>query len=37
MSQASKNSFWRRFRRNRGALFGLIVLMLVALLTLDNR
>ena len=31
MSQASKNSFWRRFRRNRGALFGLIVLMLVAL------
>lgn len=31
MSQASKNSFWRRFRRNRGALFGLVVLMLVAL------
>ena len=31
MSQASKNSFWRRFRRNRGALFGLMVLMLVAL------
>ena len=31
MSSPSKNSFWRRFRRNRGALFGLIVLMLVAL------
>lgn len=31
MSPASKNSFWRRFRRNRGALFGLLVLMLVAL------
>lgn len=31
MSQAYKNSFWRRFRRNRGALFGLLVLMLVAL------
>jgi len=31
MSSPSKNSFWRRFRRNRGALFGLMVLMLVAL------
>ncbi|MBV8617767.1 MAG: ABC transporter permease [Curvibacter sp.] len=31
MSTSSKNSFWRRFRRNRGALFGLVVLMLLAL------
>lgn len=28
----STNSFWRRYRRNRGAVFGLIVLLLVALL-----
>lgn len=28
-----KSSFWRRFCRNKGAVFGLIVLMLVALVT----
>lgn len=28
-----KSKFWRRYRRNKGAVFGLIVLMLVALLT----
>ncbi|HVR51808.1 MAG TPA: hypothetical protein VMS38_18875 [Pseudorhodoferax sp.] len=28
-----KSSFWRRFCRNKGAVFGLIVLMLVALIT----
>ncbi|PZQ77043.1 MAG: ABC transporter permease [Variovorax paradoxus] len=28
-----KNKFWRRFCRNKGAVFGLIVLMLVALVT----
>lgn len=28
-----KSKFWRRFRRNKGAVFGLIVLMLVALVT----
>ncbi|PJI98051.1 peptide/nickel transport system permease protein [Acidovorax sp. 69] len=32
MSLPSKNSFWRRYRRNRGAVFGLVVLLLVALL-----
>ena len=32
MSLPSKSSFWRRFRRNRGAVFGLIVLLLVALM-----
>ncbi len=28
-----KSSFWRRFRRNKGAVFGLVVLALVALVT----
>ncbi len=28
-----QSKFWRRFRRNKGAVFGLIVLMLVALVT----
>lgn len=28
-----KSNFWRRFSRNKGAVFGLIVLMLVALVT----
>lgn len=28
-----KSSFWRRFCRNKGAVFGLVVLMLVALIT----
>jgi len=28
-----KSKFWRRFSRNKGAVFGLIVLMLVALIT----
>jgi peptide/nickel transport system permease protein len=28
-----KSKFWRRFSRNKGAVFGLIVLMLVALVT----
>ncbi|MDD2178383.1 ABC transporter permease [Acidovorax sp. D2M1] len=32
MSHPSTNSFWRRYRRNRGAVFGLVVLLLVALL-----
>ncbi len=32
MGSPSKNSFWRRYRRNRGAVFGLVILLLVALL-----
>ncbi|MDD0837814.1 ABC transporter permease [Curvibacter sp. HBC61] len=32
MSPVRQNAFWRRFRRNRGAVFGLIVLGLVGLL-----